>query len=249
VCRSRGRRVAPALVSSAGGGGRSPSAPPTCTLSLSAPPSLLEPYRPRLAHFWTVETYLRPFDPARHQPEGSTRRDHGFLGCVDRLLSIAGSGLASPAAFSPGPSPVPLRLAGKRDAALWERLGFLTGWTNIALSPSPSQWPSSTLRAKCVVVPRAASRLGQPSLLVAGPARPEGSTRADASSLSRPYQSLIQRSYRDDVSPSQIERFLPLILDMEEENVSVTPCFTSEGINFMHIRISNLYSASPLLFV
>lgn len=29
---------------------------------------------------------------------------------------------------------------------------------------------------------------------------------------------------------------------MEEENVPVTPCFTSEGINYMHIRISNLYS-------
>lgn len=32
---------------------------------------------------------------------------------------------------------------------------------------------------------------------------------------------------------------------MEEENTQVTPCFTSEGVNFMHIRISNLYSASP----
>jgi hypothetical protein len=31
---------------------------------------------------------------------------------------------------------------------------------------------------------------------------------------------------------------------MEEENVQVTPCFTSDGINFMHIRISNLYSQS-----
>lgn len=55
-------------------------------------------------------------------------------------------------------------------------------------------------------------------------------------------QSLIQRSYRDDVAPSHIERFLPLILDMEEDNIPVTPCFTSEGVNFMHIRISNLYS-------
>jgi hypothetical protein len=57
---------------------------------------------------------------------------------------------------------------------------------------------------------------------------------------------LIQRSYRDDVAPSHIERFLPLILDMEEDNVQVTPCFTSEGINYMHIRISNLYSQSAL---
>jgi hypothetical protein len=62
--------------------------------------------------------------------------------------------------------------------------------------------------------------------------------RADAD-LTR--QSLIQRSYRDDVPPSYIERFLPLVLDMEEENVQVTPCFSDEGINYMHIRHNNLY--------
>jgi AP-1 complex subunit mu len=28
---------------------------------------------------------------------------------------------------------------------------------------------------------------------------------------------------------------------MEEENVQVTPCFTDEGINYMHIRHNNLY--------
>lgn len=54
-------------------------------------------------------------------------------------------------------------------------------------------------------------------------------------------QSLIQRSYRDDVPPSYIERFLPLVLDMEEENVQVTPCFSDDGINYMHIRHNNLY--------
>jgi hypothetical protein len=56
-----------------------------------------------------------------------------------------------------------------------------------------------------------------------------------------PPQSLIQRSYRDDVPPSHIERFLPLVLEMEEENVQVTPCFSDEGINYMHIRHNNLY--------
>lgn len=34
---------------------------------------------------------------------------------------------------------------------------------------------------------------------------------------------------------------MPLILDMEEENVPITPCFSSEGINYMHIRHNNLY--------
>ncbi|ODN83472.1 hypothetical protein L202_01609 [Cryptococcus amylolentus CBS 6039] len=54
-------------------------------------------------------------------------------------------------------------------------------------------------------------------------------------------KSLIQRSYKDDVPPSYIERFLPLILDMEEENVPVVPCFSDEGVNYMHIRHNNLY--------
>ncbi|CCM05385.1 uncharacterized protein FIBRA_07601 [Fibroporia radiculosa] len=52
---------------------------------------------------------------------------------------------------------------------------------------------------------------------------------------------LIQRSYRDDVPSSYIERFLPIVLDLEEEGQQVTPCFTKEGINYMHIRHSNLY--------
>jgi hypothetical protein len=55
---------------------------------------------------------------------------------------------------------------------------------------------------------------------------------------------LIQRSYKDDVPSSYIERFLPLVLDIEEEGQQVTPCFSSQGINYMHIRHSNLYSAS-----
>ncbi|KZS96679.1 clathrin adaptor, mu subunit [Sistotremastrum niveocremeum HHB9708] len=52
---------------------------------------------------------------------------------------------------------------------------------------------------------------------------------------------LIQRSYRDDVSPSNLERFLPLVLELEEEGNQVTPCFSSQGINFMHIRHNNVY--------
>lgn len=56
-------------------------------------------------------------------------------------------------------------------------------------------------------------------------------------------KSLIQRSYRDDVAPSTVERFLPLLLDMEEESggSAVNPCFTSEGVNYMFIRHNNLY--------
>ena len=53
---------------------------------------------------------------------------------------------------------------------------------------------------------------------------------------------LIQRSYRDDVNPAYIERFLPLVLEIEEDGQQVTPCFTNNGVNYMHIRHSNLYS-------
>ncbi len=52
---------------------------------------------------------------------------------------------------------------------------------------------------------------------------------------------LIQRSYRDDVAASHIERFLPVILEMEEEGQPITPCFTNQGVNFTYIRHSNLY--------
>ena len=55
---------------------------------------------------------------------------------------------------------------------------------------------------------------------------------------------LIQRSYRDDVPPSYIEKFLPIVLELEEEGQQVTPCFSREGVNYMHIRHSNLYRES-----
>jgi AP-1 complex subunit mu len=32
---------------------------------------------------------------------------------------------------------------------------------------------------------------------------------------------------------------------MEEDNIPVTPCFTDEGINYMHIRHNNLYCKLP----
>ena len=60
---------------------------------------------------------------------------------------------------------------------------------------------------------------------------------------------LIQRSYKDDVPSSYIERFLPLVLDIEEDGQQVTPCFSSQGVNYMHIRHSNLYSEQYLLLL
>jgi AP-1 complex subunit mu len=43
------------------------------------------------------------------------------------------------------------------------------------------------------------------------------------------------------VPPTTVEKFLPLLLDMEEESQLVTPCFTSQGVNYMFIRHNNLY--------
>jgi AP-1 complex subunit mu len=60
---------------------------------------------------------------------------------------------------------------------------------------------------------------------------------------------LIQRSYRDDVPATYVERFLPAILEMEEEGQPVTPCFTNQGINFTYIRHSNLYRALRWLYL
>ena len=54
-------------------------------------------------------------------------------------------------------------------------------------------------------------------------------------------KSLIQRSYRDDIQSSTVEKFMPAILEMEEDLQTITPCFSKDGINFMHIRYSNLY--------
>lgn len=57
---------------------------------------------------------------------------------------------------------------------------------------------------------------------------------------------LIQRSYRDDVDPAALERFLPLLTEIEEEREAgaIQPCLSSQGVNYMHVRHSNLYRTS-----
>ncbi|KAM0749181.1 clathrin adaptor, mu subunit [Meredithblackwellia eburnea MCA 4105] len=54
-------------------------------------------------------------------------------------------------------------------------------------------------------------------------------------------KSLIQRAYRDDIDTSTIEKFLPLVMDAEEEGSYVNPCFTNEGITFIHMKHNNVY--------
>jgi len=52
---------------------------------------------------------------------------------------------------------------------------------------------------------------------------------------------LLSRNYRGDIPMSAVEKFMPLVLEAEEETQSPVPCFTDEGINYMYIRHNNLY--------
>ena len=54
---------------------------------------------------------------------------------------------------------------------------------------------------------------------------------------------LIQRAYRDDVDQSAIDKFLPMLLEIEEEHGAgaVHPCMSANGITYMHVRHNNLY--------
>ncbi|RUS35460.1 Mu homology domain-containing protein [Jimgerdemannia flammicorona] len=51
---------------------------------------------------------------------------------------------------------------------------------------------------------------------------------------------LISRTYRGDIPMTAVEKFMPLVLEAEEEQVPV-PCFNDEGINYLYIRHNNLY--------
>ncbi|CAG8567514.1 2286_t:CDS:2 [Ambispora gerdemannii] len=52
---------------------------------------------------------------------------------------------------------------------------------------------------------------------------------------------LISRNYRGDIPMSAVEKFMPLVLEAEEEQQAPTPCFTHEGVSYLYIRHNNLY--------
>ncbi|KAJ3289052.1 AP-1 complex subunit mu-1 [Borealophlyctis nickersoniae] len=53
---------------------------------------------------------------------------------------------------------------------------------------------------------------------------------------------LISRNYRGDIPMTAIEKFMPLILEAEEEEQTPSPIMSSEdGINFLYVRHNNLY--------
>ena len=53
-------------------------------------------------------------------------------------------------------------------------------------------------------------------------------------------QSLISRNYRGDVDMSVIDKFLPMVLDAEEEG-TISPILVHEKVTFVYIKHNNLY--------
>ena len=53
-------------------------------------------------------------------------------------------------------------------------------------------------------------------------------------------QPLISRNYRGDVEMSMIDKFLPMVLDAEEEG-SQSPILIHEKVTFVYIKHQNLY--------
>ncbi|OZJ05388.1 AP-1 complex subunit mu-1 [Bifiguratus adelaidae] len=51
---------------------------------------------------------------------------------------------------------------------------------------------------------------------------------------------LISRNYRGDIPMAVVEKFMPLVLEAEEEQ-NVTPCFTEDGVSYLYIKHNNLY--------
>ena len=60
---------------------------------------------------------------------------------------------------------------------------------------------------------------------------------------SRRSQVLISRNYRGDVEMGVIDKFLPLLMEREEEG-NVTPLIQTAGCTFMYIQHQNLYIVS-----
>jgi AP-1 complex subunit mu len=44
-------------------------------------------------------------------------------------------------------------------------------------------------------------------------------------------KTLLARNYRGDLPMSAVEKFMPLLLDAEEESTAPPPCISHEGVN------------------
>ncbi|KAJ3140920.1 AP-1 complex subunit mu-1, partial [Irineochytrium annulatum] len=53
---------------------------------------------------------------------------------------------------------------------------------------------------------------------------------------------LISRNYRGDIPMTSIEKFMPLVMEAEEDEYTQSPVISTEdGVNFLYIRHNNLY--------
>ncbi len=54
---------------------------------------------------------------------------------------------------------------------------------------------------------------------------------------------LISRNYRGDIPPSAVDRFMPLLLEHDEDGQDghATPVMTADGITYLYIKHNNLY--------
>lgn len=57
---------------------------------------------------------------------------------------------------------------------------------------------------------------------------------------STPTQVLICRNYRGDVDMSEVEHFMPILMEKEEEGM-LSPILAHGGVRFMWIKHNNLY--------
>jgi AP-1 complex subunit mu len=53
-------------------------------------------------------------------------------------------------------------------------------------------------------------------------------------------KTLLCRNYRGDIPMSAVDKFMPLMYDLEEEG-KTSPIFTDEGINYLYIKHNNVY--------
>lgn len=52
---------------------------------------------------------------------------------------------------------------------------------------------------------------------------------------------ILSRRYRDDIPLSAIDRFAPLLADLEEESSVIPPCLAHQGIQYLFIQHEDLY--------
>jgi AP-1 complex subunit mu len=50
-------------------------------------------------------------------------------------------------------------------------------------------------------------------------------------------RTLLARNYRGDIPMSVVEKFMPLLLEAEEENTAPAPCISHEGVNVIPITV------------